>query len=234
MRWTRAAATLAVASSSTAPLRICVVGAGSIGREFALHHFGQATNTVVSTVVDLDTEAAKKLAADVGSVQSGASVVGDNKYKATASSCEGEPVATSDVLDAAVLKACEIVYVGTPPSSHRKLVMVALEAGKHVLLEKPVAASGDDADAIVAAAEAAAARGVHVGMNIGMRWNRALRKMRKLVVEEQALGVLQSAHITLHFMQWPREWQTVPWCRGRKEGGPLREVGADFRVTRLA
>eukprot|EP00964_Phaeocystis_antarctica_P078875 scaffold49079_cov62-Phaeocystis_antarctica.AAC.2 len=232
MKRTRAAAaTLAAAitsAASAAPLRVCVVGAGSIGREFALHHFGPSTNTVVSAIVDLDFEAARALAADVGSAQPGASVVGDNKYRATVSSCEGEPVATGASLDASVLTACDVVYVGTPPASHRALVLAALDAGKHVLLEKPVAASGADADAIVEAAEAAAVRGVRVGMNIGMRWNAALREMRRLAVEEGALGPLQAAHISLHFAQWPRAWQTVPWCAGRAQGGPLREVGTHF------
>jgi predicted dehydrogenase len=232
MKRTRAAAaTLAAAISSTAsaaPLRVCVVGAGSIGREFALHHFGPSTNTVVSSIIDVDFEAARALAADVGSVQSGASVVGDSKYQATVSSCEGEPVATGASLDASALTACDVVYVGTPPASHRALVLAALDAGKHVLLEKPVAASGADADAIVEAAEAAAVRGVRVGMNIGMRWNAALRQMRRLAVEEGALGPLQSGHIALHFAQWPRAWQTVPWCAGRAQGGPLREVGTHF------
>ena len=55
-------------------LRVAVVGAGSIGREFALHHFGDATGTVVAAVVDRDWERAKRLAADVGSVQAGAAV----------------------------------------------------------------------------------------------------------------------------------------------------------------
>ena len=232
MKRTRAAAAAcafaSAAISSAAPLRVCVVGAGSIGREFALHHFGPSTNTVVSAIVDLDSEAARALAADVGSVQSGASVVGDNRYQTTVSSCEGEPVATGASLDATVLEGCDIVYVGTPPASHRALVLAALDAGKHVLLEKPVAASGSDADAIVEAAEAAAVRGVRVGMNIGMRWNEALREMRRLAVEEDGLGPLQSAHISLHFEQWPRAWQTVPWCAGRAQGGPLREVGSHF------
>ena len=199
MKRTRAAAATLAAAISTAsaapPLRVCVVGAGSIGREFALHHFGPSTNTVVSSIIDVDFEAARALAADVGSVQSGASVVGDSKYQATVSSCEGEPVATGASLDASALTACDIVYVGTPPASHRALVLAALDAGKHVLLEKPVAASGADADAIVEAAEAAAVRGVRVGMNIGMRWNAALRGMRRLSVEEGALGPLESGHL---------------------------------------
>ena len=208
-RAARAATATLAAAVSAAPLRVAVVGAGSIGREFALHHFGPSTNTVVSSVVDLDSELASKLAADVGSVQSGASVVGESKYQATASTSQGQPVATSTSLDATVLGECDVVYVGTPPSSHCAVVALALGAGKHVLLEKPLAASGADADAIVAAGEAAAANGVCLGMNIGMRWNAALWEMRRLAVEEEALGPLQSGHLFLHFVRWPRSWQVL-------------------------
>merc|ERR1719401_100061 len=65
-------------------------------------------------------------------------------------------------------------------------------------------------------------------MNIGMRWNAALRELRRLAVTEETLGPLQSAHVSLHFVRWPRHWQTVPWCAGRAQGGPLREVGTHF------
>ena len=53
------------------PVRVAVVGAGSVSREFALNHFGPATDTIVSAIVDLDTAKAAVLAADVGSVQAG-------------------------------------------------------------------------------------------------------------------------------------------------------------------
>ena len=33
---------------------------------------------------------------------------------------------------------------------------------------------------------------------------------------------------SLHFRQWPRAWQTQPWCAQRAQGGPLREVGTHF------
>ncbi|HET7558393.1 MAG TPA: Gfo/Idh/MocA family oxidoreductase [Limnochordia bacterium] len=48
----------------------------------------------------------------------------------------------------------DIVSICTPPSSHAELAQAALAAGKHVLLEKPIAASLEAADRLVAAAEA--------------------------------------------------------------------------------
>ena len=211
-------------------LRVCVVGAGSISREFALHHFGPATSTIVSAIVDLDADRAHQLAADVGSVQAGAAIEngGGTRYRAAAAETRGAPVSHSTSLTAATLAGCDVVYIGTTPGAHALLAVEALEAGKHVLLEKPLAATPADADTIVAAAEAALQRGQHVGMNIGMRWNPGLHELRRLAVTEGALGKLQSARLALHFRQWPREWQVQPWCAGRAEGGPLREVGTHF------
>jgi predicted dehydrogenase len=56
----------------------------------------------------------------------------------------------------AMLESDEVdaVYVATPAALHRAWTLAALEAGKHVLVEKPLAANADDARTIQAAAEA--------------------------------------------------------------------------------
>jgi predicted dehydrogenase len=56
----------------------------------------------------------------------------------------------TDILDDESIGAVAIV---TPVSTHRGLVSAALEAGKHVFVEKPLAASSEDAAAMVALAE---------------------------------------------------------------------------------
>lgn len=50
--------------------------------------------------------------------------------------------------------AVDAVVIATPHDLHRDIAVAALAAGKHVLLEKPIAVSLDDCDAIVAAARA--------------------------------------------------------------------------------
>ena len=49
----------------------------------------------------------------------------------------------------------EAVVIASSIASHASLAMVALERGKHVFVEKPLATSADDAEAVVAAARAA-------------------------------------------------------------------------------
>ncbi len=54
----------------------------------------------------------------------------------------------------------DAIYVATPAALHRRWAVAALEAGKHLLCEKPLAANAADAAAIAASAEIAAADGV--------------------------------------------------------------------------
>merc|ERR1719210_1772461 len=107
---------MASTAAATAALRVAVVGAGSISREFALQHFGPQTSTIVSSVVDLDDAKARSLAADVGSVQAGADVAGANKYQARPLWSRGNPVPHFTTLGEAALAGCDCVYVGTTPA----------------------------------------------------------------------------------------------------------------------
>lgn len=206
------------------------MGAGSISREYALHHFQVCPRTRVSAIVDLNEQRAAALARDVGSVQAGAAVANASGrgYSAAPIETRGVPVACGTALTAELLVACDMVYIGTTPASHADIVLDALAAGKHVLLEKPLAATATQADAIVAAAEKAAAQGLRLGMDIGMRWNAALLEMRRIAITAGDLGPLIRGRLSLHFPQWPRPWQVQPWCAGRAEGGALREVGTHW------
>ncbi|MFL5861898.1 MAG: Gfo/Idh/MocA family protein [Solirubrobacteraceae bacterium] len=81
----------------------------------------------------------------------------------------------TEMLDAQRLDA---VWVCTPPLHHRAPTLAALERGIHVYLEKPVARDLSDAEAIVAAAEAADAVCV-----VGYQWrgSELLQRVRELV-----------------------------------------------------
>ena len=68
---------------------------------------------------------------------------------AAAATATGAPVATSL---AELIEAADIVAVCTPPDRHADVAVAALESGRGVLVEKPLATTLADADRIVAAA----------------------------------------------------------------------------------
>jgi predicted dehydrogenase len=90
-------------------------------------------------------------------------------------------------LDEALQNAeCEAVLVTTPPETHHSVVTEALESGKHVLVEKPLATTLPDARALIDAANRAD-RTLMVSQNY--RFTRPARAVRSLVTEG-VLGAL--------------------------------------------
>jgi predicted dehydrogenase len=61
--------------------------------------------------------------------------------------------ATTDLDDAIADPSVDVVDICLPTTLHRDAVERAFAAGKHVLLEKPIALTAEDADAIIATAE---------------------------------------------------------------------------------
>jgi predicted dehydrogenase len=71
-----------------------------------------------------------------------------------------------------------LVVAGTPPSAHADLVLAALEAGKHVVCEKPFALRGREADRMI---DAAASRGLALTVYQSRRWDPDYLAMREVV-----------------------------------------------------
>lgn len=78
----------------------------------------------------------------------------------------------------------DIVYVATPHTAHAAAALLAIEAGKHVLIEKPLALSGTEAHAV---ADAATAEGVAVMEAMWTRYLPHMVRVRELIAEG-ALG----------------------------------------------
>lgn len=62
----------------------------------------------------------------------------------------------------------DLVYVATPPATHADIALRALDAGKHVLIEKPIATTPEDAERILARA---AERGLLAMEAMWMKFN---------------------------------------------------------------
>jgi len=74
--------------------------------------------------------------------------------------------------------AVDAVIIATPVSSHFELAVAALEAGKHVLVEKPLATTSDQARQLI---EIAAARNLVLLVDHTFVYTDAVRKMRELI-----------------------------------------------------
>ena len=90
----------------------------------------------------------------------------------------------SEVIEAPDIDA---VVIATPTSSHHSLTLAALEAGKHVLCEKPLATSTAECDELIAAAERTG-RVLFVGHTF--IFNPAVRMMRELIDAGEVGNVL--------------------------------------------
>ena len=99
-----------------------------------------------------------------------------------------------------VLPYVDAVVVATPPRMHVAVALAAIQAGKHVLVEKPLAPTSADARALVSAA---AMQGVVLMVGHTFEYNPAVRKLRDLV-QSQELGELyyiDSARLNLGLYQ---------------------------------
>jgi predicted dehydrogenase len=109
-----------------------------------------------------------------------ASVVGiDERFTGTDDSArqvDCDLVGYGDIEEA--LPSVDALVIATPPSSHARLGMQAIAAGKHVLIEKPLATTSAEARLLVEAAEAA---GVVLMPGHTLEHNGAVHKLRDLV-----------------------------------------------------
>src|ERR1700746_1472201 len=97
-----------------------VVGLGSIAQVAVLPAFAHSENAELIAVVSGDKTKAEKLA---------------NEFKAQ------RAFSYREVADCLNNPAVEAVYIATPPREHEKYAVSAAKAGKHVLCEKPLAAT---------------------------------------------------------------------------------------------
>ncbi|KQS63912.1 Gfo/Idh/MocA family protein [Modestobacter sp. Leaf380] len=121
----------------------------------------------------------------------------------------------------------DLVDVCTPGDTHAEIAIAALEAGKHVLCEKPLANSVAEAEAMTAAAERAAERGVSAMVGFTYRRVPAVALARQLVAEGR-IGEVR--HVRAAYLQdWiadpaaPMSWRLEADKAG---SGALGDIGA--------
>jgi predicted dehydrogenase len=119
------------------------------------------------------------------------------------------------------LVGVEIVVIATLHDSLADITLAAVEAGKHVLVEKPAARNLAELEPVRRAVERSRVK-VHVGFN--HRYHRAFRKARELF-EAGALGELMFVRARYGHggrIGYDKEWRATPGLSG---GGELLDQG---------
>lgn len=122
-----------------------------------------------------------------------------------------------------VVEAPEVqaVFVATPHDALAAITLAAVEAGKHVLVEKPAARSLQELKPVIAAASRGASV-VRVGFN--HRYHRSMRKAKELILAD-ALGPLMFVRGRYGHggrVGYEKEWRANP---ERSGGGELIDQG---------
>lgn len=121
----------------------------------------------------------------------------------------------------------QLVDVCTPGDSHAEIAIAALEAGKHVLCEKPLANSVAEAEAMAAAASRARARGQRAMVGFNYRRTPAIAQARRMVADGR-IGVLRHVRVT-YLQDWIVDPEFPLVWRLRRElagSGALGDLGA--------
>jgi predicted dehydrogenase len=187
--------------STPAPVRVGVLGCGVIAKRYVEDAVAFDTWRPVACA-DLDRAAAEAFARDHG---------------LRPTSADGL-VSAPDV---------ELVLNLTPPSAHSALTLAALEAGRHVYSEKPLAASVEEGRKLVAEA---ARRGLRLGCAPDTFLGSAYETGRRLI-DEGAIGRPLGATATM-LVGGPDSWHPNAAAFYRAGGGPLLDI-APYYLTAI-
>jgi predicted dehydrogenase len=177
-------------------LSTAIIGAGGIGRIRARSISSSGTGHVAA-IADLDAARARELA---------------EEFSASYSENWRAVVSRPDI---------DVVVVSTPTKFHAEIAVAALQAGKHVLCEKPLARTTQESRGIVEAARRAR-RVLKTGFNYRLMAH--TRKARELI-EAQAIG--PAYFLRCRYGHGGRPGYEQHWCTDAElsGGGVLQEQG---------
>lgn len=178
-----------------------VIGMGALAQAAILPAFANSRNSRVVALVTGDAQKGKKLARQFRVRHT----FGYSEF----SECLREP-------------AVDAIYIATPPGEHEKYAVAAANAGKHVLCEKPVAATVEQARNMV-----------HTCLRNKVLLMTAYRKyfepasvrLKKMIVEGQ-LGRIDVIHTLFSEFRTYGD-NSPPWLFSQRlaGGGPLSDLG---------
>ena len=164
------------------PLRVGLVGCGDIS-PMHLEAIAADPDATLVAVADVDLDAAMAASAHYGG----------RAYADLDATLDGERL--------------DVLHVCTPHHLHAPMAIAALQRGVHVLLEKPVATTMTDAEAV---AEAAAAGSAMVGVCFQNRYNSTSRRIRALL-DSGAVGAVLGGRASVTWFRDAGYYLRRPW-----------------------
>ncbi len=146
-------------SNAAAAIKVAVIGFGLAGRVFHAPFVSAVPGLQLTSIVQRKGDEAAKAYPEVAILRS---------------------------FEAALASDAELIVIGTPNETHYALAKQALEAGKHVVVDKPFAATSEQARTLV---ELAAARKLVLAPFQNRRWDGDFLTVRD-VLEHEELGRL--------------------------------------------
>jgi predicted dehydrogenase len=178
-------------------IRVGIVGTGGIARNQHMPAYAKDPDCEIVAVCDVSEKARTQVAEKFGVKK----VVEDY-----------HEIASDPDIDA--------VSVCTPNFMHRDPTVACLEAGKHVMVEKPIATSAKDGADMVRAAKAA---GKILGVGLHFRYNPSVEALRRFA-DEGGFGDVYFARVHALRRRGIPGWG-VFGDKEKQGGGPLYDIG---------
>lgn len=174
-----------------------VLGAGGIADRRTLPGMMQAENAELIAVMEIDPANAERLRI---------------KYNAKRAYTSDEELLKDPEIDA--------VYIASPVVLHARQAKMAADNGKHILLEKPLAMSADEAQEVV---DYCSGKGVLVAAGFMMRYGAYVQAMKQAITDGKIGQLVSSdAFFTCWYPDMPGAWRQQKKHSG---GGSLMDMG---------
>ena len=179
-------------------LRLGIVGCGRVTQQLHLPALRSVPSITVAALADVDAKRLKIVA---------------DRFQIPRRCADAKELFEDPKLDA--------VAICVPAVAHADLTLAALAAGKHVLVEKPLAVEISDGERMVAAAQASGKIAV---MGFNLRCHRLVRRARE-VIASGVLGRINQV-ITVSGSDLQHDPEMPAWRQAvRTGGGALFEIG---------
>lgn len=174
-----------------------VIGAGGIADRRTIPGMMLCDNAELVAVMEINEELAEKCRAKWG--------------------CKKAYTSEADLLADPEIDA---VYIASPVFLHAKQAMAAADAGKHILIEKPLAMTSEEGKKVV---EYCKEKGVLIAAGLMMRFGSYVQAMKKAVAEGRiGRPVSAYAQFTCWYPDMPGAWRLK---KANGAGGAMMDMG---------